>query len=585
MASQTIPMGQYLFQRIKQLGTEHIIGVPGDFNLTLLDEIYKVSGLKWIGCCNELNGAYAADGYTRIKGSPGVLVTTYAVGELSAMNGVAGAYAEHAGMIHIVGMPARHLQKSRAMLHHTMKANMDHATYIHMADPIRETHAFLMDDKTIAEEIDRTIIACLRSRLPVYVYVPVDVVSVQVDAKRLETPLDTSVNNKDTKTEDEIVNSVLSLIEKASNPAILADVLGVRHGGRDLIRKLADLTQFPSFSTPLSKGVIDETKQYYNGVYNGKVSFPGVADSIEASDLVLNIGPLPSDSNTGGFTREIKDEHLIWLGHDFCKVQDQSFEGVHFLPVLKKLVAALESDTKKYNLPRPQKKERVGVPVLNDLRSGKIEQSYVWQRLGQFLKENDILLVESGTAQFGMPDSTFPPNVKLITQTFWSSIGFTVGACFGALIAAKEIKHTGRVVLIVGEGSLQMTVQEIGSYIRYGLKPIIFVINNNGYAIERAIHGPEQGYNDVSMMWDYQKMLEFFGARQDLGIKAKSRATKTVEELEAVLNDEEFASGDNYQLCEIYMDTFDYPWRLTEQISVSREKAKKAALTAPTGDV
>ncbi|EXJ58018.1 hypothetical protein A1O7_05441 [Cladophialophora yegresii CBS 114405] len=583
----TVCMGQYLFQRIKQLGTQHILGVPGDFNLTLLDEIYNVGGLKWIGCCNELNGAYAADGYARIKGSPAVLVTTYAVGELSAMNGVAGAYAEHAGMIHVVGMPARSLQKSRAMLHHTMKANMDHAIYIQMAEPIRETHAYLMEDKTMAEEIDRTLIACLRSRLPVYIYVPVDSVSVPLDAKRLETPLDTSVQNKDSKVEDQIVSSILSLVEKATSPAILADIIGVRHGGRELIRKLAELTQFPSYSTPLSKGVIDEMKPYYNGVYNGKVSFPGVADSIEASDLVLNIGPLPSDSNTGGFTREIKDEHLVWLGHDFCKVQDQTFDSVHFLPVLKKLVASLEADPQKFNLPRSQKAPRVDVPVLLDQKSGQIKQAYVWQRLGRFLRENDILLVESGTAQFGMPDAIFPPNVKLITQTFWSSIGFTVGACFGALLAAKEMNHTGRVVLIVGEGSLQMTVQEIGSYIRYGLKPIIFVINNNGYAIERAIHGPEQGYNDVSTMWDYQKMLEFFGARQDLGIKTKSRATRTVEELEAVLNDEEFASGgDTYQLCEIVMDTFDYPWRLSEQISLTREKMKreKEQQTASTGE-
>jgi hypothetical protein len=63
--------------------------------------------LTWLGACNELNAAYAADGYARIKGVPGVVITTYAVGELSAMNGIAGAYAEHAGMIHIVGMPAR----------------------------------------------------------------------------------------------------------------------------------------------------------------------------------------------------------------------------------------------------------------------------------------------------------------------------------------------------------------------------------------------------------------------------------------------------------------------------------------------
>ena len=93
-----------------------------------------------------------------------------------------------------------------------------------------------------------------------------------------------------------------------------------------------------------------------------------------------------------------------------------------------------------------------------------------------------------------------------------------------------------------------MTVQEIGSYIRYGFKPIIFVINNDGYAIERAIHGPEQGYNDVSMLWDHQKMLEFFGARTETGIRAKSRAVRTVEELEEVLNDKDFGSGDAVQV-------------------------------------
>ncbi|KIW36739.1 uncharacterized protein PV06_11035 [Exophiala oligosperma] len=579
MSAQTIPLGQYIFRRIKELGTEHILGVPGDFNLTLLDEIYNVPNLKWVGCCNELNGAYAADGSTRIKGSPAVLITTYAVGELSAMNGVAGAYAEHAGMIHIVGMPARNLQKSRAMLHHTMEPNMDQSIYIQMAAPIRKAHAFLMEDSTMAEDIDRVITACVQSRLPVYIYVPVDVVSVQLDTKRLETPLDTALRNPDSKTEDHIVSTALSLIQAASTPAILADVLTSRHGGLGLTKKLADITQFASFSTPLSKGVIDETSPYYNGLYNGKVSFPGVAEAVERSDLVINIGPLLSDSNTGGFTRDIKDDNLVYLGHDLVQIKGEKFPGFHFLPILKRIVAELEAQPSKYNLPRPQKSRRVVPPVLNDAKTGELKQSYVWQRLGRFLKDNDIVLAESGTAQFGMPDATFPRNTRYITQIFWSSIGYTVGSCLGALIAAKEMKYPGRVVLVVGEGSLQMTVQEIGTYIRYCFKPIIFVINNNGYAIERAIHGPKQGYNDVSMMWDHQKMLEFFGARAENGVKANSRATRTVEELEAVLTDENFASGNSIQLCEIFMDKFDYPWRLSGQLDVVRARMRQAAAT------
>jgi pyruvate decarboxylase len=214
---------------------------------------------------------------------------------------------------------------------------------------------------------------------------------------------------------------------------------------------------------------------------------------------------------------------------------------------------------------------------LNSSTSGAIKQDYIWQRIGRFLEPNDIILAESGTAQFGMPDATFPSSSRYITQIFWSSIGYTVGACLGALVAQKELKLPGRVILIVGEGSLQMTVQEIGSYIRYGFAPIIFVINNNGYSIERAINGPKQGYNDVSMLWDHQKMLEFFGARKENGISSKSWKVETVEDLEVVLGNEEFKGGKSIVLCEVVMGKFDYPWRLTKQIEVGRARAKELA--------
>ncbi|KAF1981083.1 pyruvate decarboxylase [Aulographum hederae CBS 113979] len=572
-----ISMGQYLFKRISQLGVQHVLGVPGDFNLFLLDELFKVPELKWLGACNELNAAYAADGYARIRGIPGVLVTTYAVGELSAMNGVAGAYAEHAGFIHIVGMTSRLVQKAKMCIHHTLEPGMDHQIYVGMSEPVRSAHTVLMDDSTMAEEIDRVIEAAVKTRLPVYIYVPMDVPAVKLDAKRLETPLNTQVENKDAKLEDTLVQKILEKIKGASNPAILADVLAVRHGGRDLTKKLIEITHLPSYSTPLSKGVFDETSPYNNGLYNGEVSFPGVSDTLEKSDVVLNIGPLLSDSNTGGFTRRLTEKQVVMLAHDHIQIDGEKFEGVHFLPVLKKLVVELEKSPKEYNLPRPQNWSTIETPVLSSLTAGPITQDYIWQRLGRFLRPNDILLTEAGTAQFGMPDATFPANIQHVTQTFWSSIGYTVGACLGACVAAKELNHPGRVILIVGEGSLQMTVQEIGSYIRFGFKPIIFVVNNNGYSIERAINGPEQTYNEVSMLWDHQSLLEMLGARKATGIQSRSFACKTVEEVEKVLDDEQFAKAEYIQLCEIFMDQFDYPWRLTGQLQVARAKFAKMA--------
>jgi pyruvate decarboxylase len=151
-----------------------------------------------------------------------------------------------------------------------MEPGMDHAIYVGMAAPVRKTYTVLMDEKTMAQEIDRVIEEGVLSRLPVYIYVPMDVAGVQIDATRLKTPLKTEVTNSNKEIEDEIVKSTLESIKSASAPAILADVLTIRHGGKKLAEKLVNLTKFPTYSTPLGKGVVDETSPYFNGLYNGE---------------------------------------------------------------------------------------------------------------------------------------------------------------------------------------------------------------------------------------------------------------------------------------------------------------------------
>jgi len=146
---------------------------------------------------------------------------------------------------------------------------MNQSLFVGMSAPIRKTHAQLMDDATMAAEIDRVIEECVKSRLPVYIYVPVDVPAVPLDAERLKTPLKTEVVNADREAEDEVVKEALRGIKEASNPAIVADVLAARHGGGELTRKLVDLTGFQSYTTPLGKGIVDETSPYFNGLYNG----------------------------------------------------------------------------------------------------------------------------------------------------------------------------------------------------------------------------------------------------------------------------------------------------------------------------
>ena len=113
------------------------------------------------------------------------------------------------------------------------------------------------------------------------------------------------------------------------------------------------------------------------------------------------------------------------------------------------------------------------------------------------LTAGDIILADQGTAAFGAAALKLPVDATLIVQPLWGSIGFTLPAAYGAQIAAAE----RRVVLIVGDGAAQLTIQELGSMLRDKQRPLILLLNNEGYTVERAIHGPEQRYNDIAL-WD-----------------------------------------------------------------------------------
>jgi pyruvate decarboxylase len=248
---QTVSIGEFIFQRLHGLGIRHILGVPGDFNLKLLDHIYKVPDLRWVGTCNELNAAYAADGYARIMGI-GAFVTTFGVGELSAINGVAGAYSEQIPVIHVIGTTSRMMQKARIMIHHTLSENWDHTTYQRMSEPVRSASAFLTDETTAAAEIDRVLETAVKTRLPVYLFVPVDVSDIIIDAAPLMTPLDLEVRNTGREAdEDEVVLEIVQLVQQATNPGIIVDMLVQRHGLVEETKSLIKLMDAPVSSPQL----------------------------------------------------------------------------------------------------------------------------------------------------------------------------------------------------------------------------------------------------------------------------------------------------------------------------------------------
>jgi pyruvate decarboxylase len=137
--------------------------------------------------------------------------------------------------------------------------------------------------------------------------------------------------------------------------------------------------------------------------------------------------------------------------------------------VLKKLIEQVNpSELATHKSPAVQNEV-----TKNKDSSDTITQAWLWPRVGEFLKENDIVVTETGTANFGIWETKFPQGVTALSQVLWGSIGWSVGACQGAALAAKDMGSDRRTVLFVGDGSFQLTAQELSTMIRRGLKPIM----------------------------------------------------------------------------------------------------------------
>ncbi|CAI6089497.1 unnamed protein product [Clonostachys chloroleuca] len=551
--TQTIGLTEYLFARLKQLGVGAIHGLPGDFNLTLLDFV-EPSGLTWVGNANELNAGYAADGYARIKGL-GALITTFGVGELSAINAIAGAYAERVPVVHIVGVPSRELQDSRAMVHHTFNDG-DFGRFALMAAHVTVGQEKLWDPRDAPQQIDSVLRKCLVHSRPVYIEIPVDMVDAQVSRENLNIPV-TSGNVLPGAGQATALEKVLQKMASAKQPVILVDGETRSLGIVDEVRALVNKTGWPTWTTGFGKSIIDETLPNFHGLYRGGFASPEAREFFEGSDLVLFFGAHPSTTNSFHLSALPSKEKSIWFKDTNVLLGSEIVRDVPMKALMTELLKQLEAskftvyETYPSQIPTDTILSFDGLP-----RDQPVTQDRLWKVLANFIRPGDIVMGETGTPGYGVREFKLPENARMVTFSTWLSIGYMLPAAQGAALAQRELQKDkqGRTILLIGDGSFQLTAQEIATMVRQNLDIVIFLFNNDGYTIERCIHGANQGYNDVSP-WRYLQAASFFGAPED----SYTKRVKTWGDLEETLGDKVLSDGRGIRMAEIILDRDDAP--------------------------
>ncbi|MGX5592348.1 alpha-keto acid decarboxylase family protein [Bacillus cereus] len=523
-------VGQYLFDCLKLEGITEIFGIAGDYNFTLLDTLECYKGIRFIEGRNELNAGYSADGYARIKGMS-ALITTFGVGELSACNAIAGANSEHVPIIHIVGAPPENDQKEHKLMHHTlMDGNFD--VFRNMYEQITAYSAVLTPENAKIE-IPAAIQIAKEKKKPVYLVVADDLVTKPIK-NRVEPTQQRPTSNL--KTLHAAVNHVHKLLDRAHRLVILVDVKTMRFGLQAAVQQLADTMNVPVATMLYGKGGFDETHPNYVGMYLGSFGDSEVQSKVENADCIIAIGMVLADTNTASFTAKLNQLITVNIQPDMVKIAEAEYPNVlatDMLLAIQNVGYKGQGLVEKMSFPYDQLNTNTDAPL--------IAANY-YPRFQQMLKEEDIVVVETGTFYYGMAEVRLPSDVIYIGQGGWQSIGYATPSAFGAIMAVPE----RRVFLFTGDGALQLTAQEISTMLYYGCKPIIFVLNNDGYTIEKYLNvkTKNQKYNKIPQ-WSYTKLAEVFGG------DALTVTVRNYGELDQAINQAEIESTE--KLCIIEM--------------------------------
>lgn len=523
-------IGGYLIERLYALGARHVFGVPGDYVLGFYDLLSR-SRLRLINTCDEQGAGFAADAYARVRGL-GVVCVTYCVGGLKVANTTAEAFAEKSPVVIISGAPGMKEREKNPLLHHKVR---EFDTQKKVFEQLTQASTVLSDPQTAFQEIDRVLHTALRFKRPVYIELPRDRVLVPGIAHHRTPEIHL---RSDPHSLRAALTEARAVIERARKPVILADVEVHRFGLQDEVLQLVTRTRIPVAATVLGKSVLGEHHPAYLGIYEGAMGREDVRRYVETSDCVIMLGAFMTDINLGVYTAHLDPARCIYATSERLAIGYHIYEEVRFKDFVRGLLGLPLRRRALGRLPRP--------PTVAAFRAkpgaAPLTVKRLFERLAGFISENTVVIADVGDALFGATDLPIRHRTEFLSPAYYTSMGFAVPAAIGAQLANRKL----RPLVLVGDGAFQMTGLELATVARYGLNPVVVVLNNSGYGTER--HMQDGPYNDL---WPvrYGLLPELLGA-------GRGWTVRTETELDNALIEAERATG-SFCLLDVHLPPLD----------------------------
>jgi len=502
----------FLVERLENAGLKHTFTVPGDYILHFLKKLSESKKIKLINNTDESHAGFAADAYARITGL-GCVVTTYNVGALKLCNAIAGAYAEKSPVLLISGSPGVKERDEGFMLHHMVRS---FDNQLKIFENITCCSVVLDDPQTAGYKIDMALEKMHHHKQPVYIELPRDVAHkpIKYDVYHQGTP---TAPETDAISLREALKEVFTWLDDAQKPIILAGVQVSRFNlGNELIR-FAEKHSIPVATTLLSKSVVDEKHRLFLGVYAGTMSSDVVKDYVESSDCILILGEMVTDLMCGFSPVRFDPSNVISCSVEGLKIKNHTFKQVRFRDFCNTLFKA---ELHKHSAPTNVTKASEKYTAVS---GATLTLARFVDKINSLLAKPDFAIVaDIGESLFGAFQLTVSQHC-FMCPAFYSSMGFAIPGALAVALAKPDV----RPIVLVGDGAFQMTCTELSTILEHKLKPVIFVLNNKGYATERAmLDGPFNNIRD----WNYHKITDVIGGGKGFRVETEGELEIAVRE-------------------------------------------------------
>ena len=496
-----MPLGDFLVAYLQKIGVTHLFGIPGDLVLRLFSRLGKLGALKIVTLSHEPGVGFAADGYARATGRIGVVCVTYGAGGHNMVNPVAGSFSERVPVLVISGGPGEEERKLGTLIHHQAK---EIESQLRIYRELTCAARVIDDAATAAASVDEVVRTVWREQRPGYVEIHRDMVERPIPVPRGIIEWDGALHfgRSDERRVDEAVRETVQRFNAARRPLTMIGIETFRYKLQKDIRALAERMGAPVTTTVLGKGAFPMDHPLFMGVHIGPLSPPPIVKRVDRADLVLNLGTLLTDMNLGSRPPQITRDRSIWAVGGRVNVSFHTYTDVHirdFVHGLRRAPLRRHRENVRYcdNLPAQPPETKRGLRVTD-----------VLHEVNRFLRDRRgyMVVAESGDVLFAGLDVRVERGGGYLAQGYYASMGFGVPGALGA-----QLGTGARPLVLSGDGAFQMTGPEIAQAPRYGLNPIVLVVNNGGWQIFRPVVARAE-LLDVPA-WPYARLADDWGGR------------------------------------------------------------------------